>query len=207
VKILLADDHAVLRKGLSQLLADEFPGIIIGEAANGKEALDEIAFQRWDALVLDLYMPDSEGLAVLDEVRRQQPALPVLVLSSAPEEQMAMRVLKAGANGYLNKQCAAEELVKALTKIVAGGRYFSAATMERLAEEMSRAGKTPREELSDRESTVLRMLVAGKSVRDIALDLGISPKTASTFHTRIWRKLGVRNDIEMIRRAEEKGLL
>lgn len=205
MKILIADDHAVVRKGLARLLTDEFPAVTIGESSDSQETLDEISFQRWDLLVLDLFMPGIGGSAVLDEVRRLYPKMPVLVLSTAPEEQMAARVLKAGANGYLNKQCAPEELVGAVRKVLAGGRYVSPVMAERLAGQMDRTRKGPQEELSDREYTVLRALVAGRSVRDIASDLGISPKTVSTFHTRIWRKLGVHNDADMIRYALGKG--
>ncbi len=205
MKILIADDHAVVRKGLARLLVDEFPDVTIGEASDSQETLNEISFQRWDLLVLDLFMPGIGGSAVLDEVRRLYPKMPVLILSTAPEEQMAARMLKAGANGYLNKQCAPEELVGAVRKVLAGGRYVSSGMAERLAEQMDRTRKSPQEELSDREYTVLRALVAGRSVRDIAQELGISPKTVSTFHTRIWRKLGVRNDADMIRYALGKG--
>jgi len=206
MKILIADDHSVVRKGLARLLTDELPDVTIGESSDSQETLNEISFQRWDLLVLDLFMPGIGGSAVLDEVRRLYPKMPVLILSTAPEEQMAARMLKAGANGYLNKQCASEELVGAVRKVLAGGRYVSSSMAERLAEQMDRTRKDPQEELSDREYTVLRALVAGRSVRDIALDLGISPKTVSTFHTRIWRKIGVHNDADMIRYALEHGI-
>lgn len=207
MNILIADDHAIVRKGLAQLLADEFPGVSIGQTAGTQETLAELSLRRWDVLVLDIFMPGSGGgLTVLDEVKRQQPQLPVLVLSTAPEEQMAMRVLKAGARGYLNKQCAPEELVSAVRKILAHGRYVSAAMAERLAADIDRPERPPQEELSDREYTVLRMLVAGRSIKEIAAELNVSPKTVSTFHTRIWRKLRVTNDADMIRYALDHGI-
>ena len=127
MKILIADDHAMLRKGLIQILADEYPGAKFGETATTPATLAGLAFERWDALILDIFLPGRTGLEVLHEVRRQQPALPVLVVSSAPEEQLAVRVLKAGASGYLNKQAAPEELVRAISRLLAGGRYVSMA--------------------------------------------------------------------------------
>lgn len=207
MKILIADDHAIVRKGLAQLLADEFPGVSIGETSGTQETLAELSLRRWDVLVLDIFMPGAGGgLTVLDEVKRQQPQLPVLVLSTAPEEQMAARVLKAGASGYLNKQCAPEELVSAVRKVLARGRYVSAAMAERLAADIGRPERSPQEELSDREYTVLRMLVAGRTIKEIAAELNVSPKTVSTFHTRIWRKLRVTNDADMVRYALDHGI-
>ncbi len=206
MNILIADDHAIVRKGLAQLLVDEFPGVSIGETAGTQETLAELSLRRWDVLVLDIFMPGSGGLTVLDEVKRQQPRLPVLVLSTAPEEQMAARVLKAGASGYLNKQCAPEELVNAVRKILAHGRYVSVTMAERLAADIGRPERSLQEELSDREYTVLRMLVAGRSIKDIAAELNISPKTVSTFHTRIWGKLRVTNDADMVRYALDHGI-
>jgi DNA-binding NarL/FixJ family response regulator len=206
MRVLLGDDHAILRKGLIQLLRDEFPGAAFGEAASTAETLDCLSRQPWDVLVLDIFMPDRSGLDVLYEARHRHPRLPVLVLSSAPEEQLALRVLKAGASGYLNKQVAPEELVKAIRKVVAGGRYVSAAMAERLALEVGRAEEPPHELLSDREYAVLRRLAAGQSIRETAAAMSLSPKTVSTYHTRIWQKLGVSNDAEMIRYALDHGL-
>jgi two-component system, NarL family, invasion response regulator UvrY len=207
MKILLADDHAVLRKGLIQILAEEFPGAQFGEASTTPETQEALSLQRWDVLVLDIFMPGLGGLEVLNNVKRHHPNLPVLVLSSAPEEQLAVRVLKAGAKGYLNKQAAPEELVKAVRRLLAGGRYVSATMAERLAAEISQMEKPLREELSHREYTVLRLLMAGKSIKDISTEMSLSPKTVSTFHTRIWQKLHLRNDVELIRYALEHGLV
>jgi two-component system, NarL family, invasion response regulator UvrY len=206
MKILIADDHAVLRKGLRQILTEEFSDAQIGEATTTPETLELLARERWDVLVLDIFMPGRTGLEVLHEVRQQQPKLPVLVLSSAPEEQLALRVLKAGASGYLNKQAAPEELVKALRKIIAGGRYVSGAQAEHLAMEIVRKDRSGTEVLSDREFTVLRMIVAGKSIKEIAGELSVSAKTVSTYHTRIWEKLGVHSDVELIHYAIAHGL-
>jgi DNA-binding NarL/FixJ family response regulator len=206
MKILIADDHAVLRKGLVMILAEAFPGAEFGEASSAAETLDYLRQQRWDVLILDIFMPGRSGLDVLGEVRQHSVRLPVLVLSSAPEEQLAIRVLKAGASGYLNKQVAPEELAKAVRKVVAGGRYVSAALAEQLAAELGQTDRPPHESLSDREYAVLLRLVAGQSVKAIATDLCLSPKTVSTYHTRIWGKLGVRGDAELVKYALENGL-
>jgi DNA-binding NarL/FixJ family response regulator len=206
MKILIADDHAVLRKGLVMILAEAFPGAEFGEASSEAETLDYLRQQRWDVLILDIFMPGRSGLDVLGEVRQHSVRLPVLVLSSAPEEQLAIRVLKAGASGYLNKQVAPEELAKAVRKVVAGGRYVSAALAEQLAAELGQTDRPPHESLSDREYAVLLRLVAGQSVKAIATDLCLSPKTVSTYHTRIWGKLGVRGDAELVKYALENGL-
>ena len=207
MKILIADDHAVLRKGLRQILAEEFPEAQIGEATTTPETLELLSRERWDVLVLDIFMPGRTGLEVLRDVRQQQPKLPVLVLSSAPEEQLAVRVLKAGAKGYLNKQAAPEELVNALRKILAGGRYVSGALAEQLAAELTPSNQFKPGALSDREFEVLRLLVAGKSIKEIGGELSLSAKTVSTYHTRIWGKLGVHNDVELIHYAASHGLV
>jgi two-component system, NarL family, invasion response regulator UvrY len=207
MKILIADDHALLRKGLIQILAEEFSEAQFGEASTTPETQEALSRQRWDVLVLDIFMPGLSGLEVLHEAKRHHPNLPVLVLSSAPEEQLALRVLKAGASGYLNKQAASEELVEAVRRLLAGGRYVSAAMAERLVTELGQMDKPLHEKLSHREYTVLRLLVVGKSIKEIAAEMSLSPKTVSTFHTRIWEKLQLRNDVELVRYALEHGLV
>jgi len=207
VKILLADDHALLRQGLKQILLEGFPGTEFREAATTQETIDSLRQSQCDVLVLDVFMPGRTGLEVLEEVRRDFPALPVLVLSSAPEEQLAIRVLKAGASGFLNKQTAPEHLIQAVQKLLSGGKYVSAAVVEKLAREIGRANQLPHERLSDREFHVMRMIVAGKSLKEIADELALSTKTISTFHTRIWQKLGVKNDVELVHYALEHRLM
>jgi two-component system, NarL family, invasion response regulator UvrY len=207
MKILIADDHEVLRMGLSQILSEAYPNADFGQASTTSEVLKCLSQGSWDLLVLDIFMPGRSGLEVLSEANRLYPDLPVLVLSSAPEEQLAIRVLRAGASGYLNKQTAAEELINATSKILSGGKYISATLAERLAEQLSLPEKPLHERLSDREYSVLQLLVSGKSIKEIASDLSLSPKTISTFHIRIWEKLHVRNDIEMIRYAFAHGLV
>jgi DNA-binding NarL/FixJ family response regulator len=206
IRILLSDDHQIVRKALMQLLSDEFTDAEFCEASTPAETLECLARQPCDLLVLDIFMPGRSGLEVLDEVRRQYPVLPVLILSSAPEEQMAVRVLKAGASGYLNKQAAPEKLVKAVGKLLAGGRYVNPALLERLAGEIGGAEQSPQEALSNREYIVMRKLIAGRSIKEIGAELSLSPKTVSTYHTRIWRKLRVNNDTEMIRYAQTHGI-
>lgn len=206
MKILIADDHAIVRKGLRQILAEEYPDAQFSEAANTAVTLDRVSRNRWDVLVLDIFMPGRTGLEVLHEARRLRPELPVLVVSSAPEEQIAVRVLKAGASGYLNKATAAEELVRAIGRLLAGGHYVGPALAERLAAEISRSGRSPAGRLSDREFSVLHLLLAGRSIKEIAAELSLSGKTVSTYHTRIWEKLGVCNDVELVHYAVKHGL-
>ena len=206
MRILIADDHQVLREGLKQILAEDFPDAEFGEAGTTSETLDCLAQGPWSVLLLDVFMPGRSGLEVLADVRLHHPEVPVLVLSSAPEEQLAVRVLKTGARGYLNKQVAAEQLVEAVKKLLAGGRYVSETMGDHLAAKAARAAKEPHETLSAREFQVLQLIVIGKSLKEISTELSLSVKTISTFHTRIWQKVGVRNDVELVRYALQHGL-
>ena len=206
MRILLADDHALLRQGLKQILSEEFPDAEFRETGTTQETVAFLLDHNCDVVVLDLFMPGRSGLDVLDTVRQLNPRPAVLVLSSAPEEQLAVRVLRAGASGYLNKQTAPEHLVQAVRKIMQGGKYVSASLAEKLAEDAGRSGQLPHERLSDREFQVMRLLVGGKSLKEIASELSLSAKTISTFHTRIWEKLGVKNDVEMVHYAIEHRL-
>src|ERR1700746_3028399 len=168
MKILLTDDHAVVRHGLKQILADEFKKATFGEARNAQEALDLVWKENWDVVVLDITMPGRSGLEVLREIKKSKPKLPVLVLSMHPENQFAVRVLKSGASGYMTKESAPEELVGAVKKVLAGGRYVSPALAENLAASLSVTQKAPQEKLSDREFQVLRLIASGKMMSDIA---------------------------------------
>ncbi len=206
MRILIADDHALLRQGLKQILAEEFPEAEIQEAGTTRETLTSLASGPYSVLILDVFMPGRSGLEVLQQAQTQYPELPVLVLSSAPEEQLAIRVLKAGACGFLNKQAAPENLVHAVRKLLTGGKYVSSALAERLATETRHGARWSHERLSSREFEVMRLLVAGKSLKEIAAELSLSPKTISTFHTRIWEKLGVKNDIELVHYALDHGI-
>lgn len=206
MRILLADDHALLRQGLKQILSEEFPDAEFCEAGTTQETIDSLHGPAFDVVVLDLFMPGRSGLDVLETVRQMNPRPPVLVLSSAPEEQLAVRVLRAGASGYLNKQAAPEHLVRAVRKLIQGDKYVSDSLAQLLASEAGRPAALPHEKLSDREFQVMRLLVEGKSLKEVAHALSLSAKTISTFHTRIWEKLGVKNDVELVHYAIEHRL-
>jgi DNA-binding NarL/FixJ family response regulator len=207
MRILIADDHLVVREGLKQILSEELPVSEFGEAGTTQQTLELLEQGKWDVLLLDVFMPGRSGLEVLAQIRGNYPELPVLVISSAPEEQLAMRVLKTGASGYLNKQIAGEQLVQAVRKLFAGGKYVSEAITQRLVATAGRVEQAAHELLSDREFQVLHLIVRGKSLKEIGAELALSVKTVSTFHTRIWQKLGLRNDVELVRYAMEHKLM
>ncbi len=208
MKILITDDHAVVRKGLRQILADEFKKAAFAEAGNASEALDRIRKEAWDVVVLDITMPGRSGLEALKEIREARPKLPVLVLSMHPEDQFAVRVLKAGASGYMTKESAPEELVGAIKKVVAGGRYVSTALAEKMASYLAiDTPKPPHERLSDREFVVLRMIASGKTVSQIAEELSLSVKTVSTYRVRILEKMGMTNNAELTHYAIKSQLV
>lgn len=207
IRILIADDHAVVREGLKQLLAEEFPQAEFCGSATIPETLKCLGEQCWDILVLDLFMPGGNSLGVLQEARQNHPRLPVLVLSSAPEEQLGVRVLRAGASGYLNKQTAPEHLVKAVRKVLGGGKYVSATLAEQLATEAGRGGQPLHEKLSDREFQVLHLVVMGRSLKEIAGDLSLSVKTVRTFHARLLQKLHLQSDVDLVHYALDHRLV
>ncbi len=203
---LVADDHALLRRGLIDILIEEFPAAEFGEAGSTGETFQLLATRAWDLVILDLFMPGRGGLEVLQHVTDNLPELPVLVLSSAPEEQLAVRVLRAGAAGYLNKQTAPEDLVQAVRRLLAGGKYVTPATAEQLAALVAGNDQPLHEALSNRELEVFHRIVEGKSLKEIAAELALSVKTISVFHTRIWDKLKVQNDVELVHYANDHGL-
>jgi DNA-binding NarL/FixJ family response regulator len=208
VRILLADDHTVVRRGLKQILAEEFKRAVFGEASNAQESLELVRKEHWDVLVLDITMPGRSGLEVMREIRKLRPSLPVLVLSVHPENQFAVRVLKLGAVGYMTKESAADELVGAVKKVLAGGRYVSASLAETLAMNLSSGPvRPPHELLSDREFQVLRLIASGKIVSEIARGLGLSVKTISTYRCRILEKMGLRNNAELMHYAMQQQLV
>ncbi|MEA4909245.1 MAG: response regulator transcription factor [Chloroflexi bacterium] len=198
MRILIADDHAIVRKGLKQIL-DEEPGMaIVGEAQNAQEVLDMVRRQKWDMVILDISMPGRSGLDVLSELRQNSPHLPVLILSMHPEDQFALRVLKAGAAGYMNKQSAPEELVEAIHKIHRGGRYISQSLAEKMAMGLNRNDDRPVHELlSDREYQVMQLIASGKTISEIAEILSLSVKTVSTYRARILSKMNMKNNAEL----------
>ena len=204
---LLGDDHAVVRSGLKQLLIDEFQHVNVGEAANANDVLSLARNQRWDIVILDINLPGRSGLDVLSELKKEPIKVPVLVLSMHPEDQFAIRALKAGASGYLTKESAPEELIKAVNKILAGGKYISDTLAEKLAIGLEAGSeKPPHELLSDREFQVLRMIGSGKTPSQIAEELHLSIKTISTFRARILEKMNMKTNAELIRYSIEKKL-
>ncbi|MDB6026702.1 MAG: Response regulator, LuxR family [Verrucomicrobiales bacterium] len=201
-KILVADDHSIVRKGLKDTLEDELGNVTIGEAENGREVLDMVRKEKWDLLLLDINMEGRSGLEVLEELRKTNPKLPVLILSMYPEEELAVRALKQGAAGYLSKRRASEEMVDAVKKVLAGGRYISATVAEKLAADLQRESQQPlHESLSNREFQVMRMIAMGRSLKEIGVELSISAKTVGTYHTRLFQKMGMNSDIELTRYA------
>ena len=206
--MLVVDDHPVVRRGLIQTLTEAFPGVLLGEAANAQEAMEQIWNNEWDVVVLDVSMPGRSGLDVLKEVRQERSKLPVLVLSMYPEDEFALRVLQNGAAGYLTKQTAPHELVLAVKKVLSGGRYISNSVAERLAEHLDRdMEKAPHHLLSDREYQVMCMLAAGKTVKEIGGELSLSIKTISTYRSRILEKMLIKNNAELMRYAVEHELV
>lgn len=208
IRILLADDHTILRQGLKQIINDALRRVEFGEAGNAEETMTLLREQAWDVLILDINMPGRNGFEVLGEACRHFPKLPVLVLSSTPEDQLGLRAIRAGAAGYLNKQTAPELLVEAVQTLRAGGQFISPALAARLATEIRRRPeRTGHEALSDRELEVFKLTAAGRAVKEIAAELNLSVKTISTFRSRVFEKLGVRNDVELMHYAREHGLL
>ena len=208
MKILIADDHIVVRLGIKQILADAFKQAKFGEASNGQEVLELIWRETWDAVVLDVTMPGRSGLEILTEIKRDRPKLPVLMLSMHPEDQFAIRLLKAGASGYMTKESAPAELVGAMRKALSGGRYISATLAEKMAELIGTdVQKEPHERLSDREFLILRLIGSGKAVGGIARELGLSAKTVSTYRARLLQKMSLTNNAELVHYAFQHQLL
>jgi len=208
MRILITEDHAVVREGLKLILADHFKKAVFGEARNAAEALALVWKQKWDVVVLDITMPGRSGLEVLKEIKRSRPRLPVLVLSMHPEDQFAVRLLKAGAAGYLTKESAGQELVGAIKKVIGGGRYISPTLAERMASYLTiDVRKAPHERLSDREFLILRMFASGKQVSQVAKELTISVSTVSTYRTRILEKMDMKNNAELTHYALQKELV
>jgi two-component system, NarL family, invasion response regulator UvrY len=208
VKILIADDHELVRRGLRQVLADAFPKLTVGEAIDAQRTLEAVEKQPWDLVLLDINMPGRSGIEVLQDLKNLHPKLPVVVLTAFPERDYALRSFKLGASGYISKQSASSELIAAVHKALAGGRYVTPALAEALAATV--AGETPvepHETLSNRELQVLRMVAMGKALKEIAAELSLSEKTIGTYRTRISRKLGLGTNVEIARYATRHHLV
>lgn len=208
IKILIADDHAIVRRGLVQILQEEFPLAQILEVSNGNEALDMVNKQIWDVILLDISMPGRNGVETLKQIRVNGIKAPVLMLSMHSEEQYAIRVLKAGASGFLSKLSATDELLIAVHKVLSGKKYITASVAEKLAESLGEnENKSTHENLSDREMQVLQLIAAGKTVSEIAEEISLSVNTISTYRARILEKLNLNNNAELTRYAIDNNLV
>ena len=202
LRILLCDDHPILREGLKKILLQQSDIKIIEEAGSGSELLEKSAASRYDVIILDITLPDMNGLDVLKNLQSTGNSAGVLVLSMHPEEQYATRALKAGAAGYLQKESAPAELVSAVRRIANGGKYVTASLAEKLAFELQGAvDKAPHEVLSDREYQVLCLLATGKGIKEIAMELSLSAPTIATYRSRVMTKLGLASTVDLVRYA------
>jgi DNA-binding NarL/FixJ family response regulator len=208
MKFLIADDHAIVRKGLIQLLREEFPTAEVTEVSNSAEALEEVRKQTLNIILLDISMPGQNGIETLKQMRAEGIKAPILMLSMHPEEQYAIRALKAGASGFLNKQSATEELLVAVHHVLAGRKYISSSVAEKLVSSLNLTGEKPEHELlSDREMQVLQRIASGKTVSEIAEEISLSVNTISTYRTRILEKLSLHNNAALTRYAMDNGLV
>lgn len=208
MRILLVDDHSILRSGLRRILEDEFPGVQAGEAGAAEEALRALKDHAWDLVVLDISLPGRSGLDLLPEIKGLHPHLPVIMLSMFDEEQFAVRALKAGASAYLTKEHAADELIPAIQTVMGGRRYVGTSLAEQLAAHVALdRDKAPHERLSAREFEVFRRIAAAKGLTEIADELSLSVKTVSTYRTRILEKMEMGSNAELMQYAIRQGLV
>jgi two-component system invasion response regulator UvrY len=208
IKVLLADDHAILRGGLKEILVRNLKSVECGEAENAEQVLTQVREHPWDLLILDITMPGRSGLDILADLKLLRPDLPVLILSMLPEDQFGKRVIKAGAWGYLKKESAPEELIEAVRRILAGGRYVSPALAEKFALDLQgNVDRLPHEALSPREFEILVMMGSGKAMGQIAEELHLSGTTVSTYRARIMEKMNMSTTAELIRYAVRSHLV
>ncbi len=208
LRVLVVDDHPFFRRGVKDILAEGFDAVKIGECGNAHEMLESVRVKKWDLVVMDISMPGRSGPEALKELKRECPTLPVLVMSMHPEDQYAVRMFKAGADGYLTKASAPEELVKAIKKVLGGGQYVSPSLGEKLALTVKTDNeKVPHERLSDREYQVLCLIASGKTVSEIADAIHLSVTTISTYRARILEKMNMKNNAELTRYAVQHGLV
>jgi len=208
LRILLADDHAVVRQGVKQILMEAFAQATFGEAQNAHELLALVAQERWDIVVLDLAMPGGNGLEALKQIKHEHPQLPIMVLSMYPEDQYAVRTIRAGAAGYLNKESAPEELVLAIRKVLRGGEYISSSVADELVLHARHEDDQPlHKQLSDREYQVLCLIAAGKEVKEISTELSLSAKTISTYRARLLEKMNMKTNAELTHYAIQNALV
>jgi two-component system invasion response regulator UvrY len=208
MRILIADDHAIVRKGLRQLLLEEYPSAVIEEVSDAEGLVNKAMSDKWDIVICDLSMPGRSGLDALRQIKQSSPSLPVLIMSMHPEDQYALRVLKSGASGYLSKDSIHDELMNAIRTALLGKKYITPSIAEKLADAIDAESEKPVHELlSDREFDVFKLLASGKSVSEIASQLSLSITTVSTYRSRILEKMNIRSNAEMTRYALEKKLI
>jgi DNA-binding NarL/FixJ family response regulator len=207
IRTLIVDDHKLVREGLIQILNDTRDISVVGEASNGREALDKLRQLPSDVVLLDISMPEMDGMAGIQAIKQEQPRVAILVLSMYPEDQYAVRSLRAGAAGYLTKASASEELITAIRQVASGGRYITRSLAEQLAHDLGSGAHTAGlAALSNRELQTTRLIVAGKSTKEIAAEISLSAKTVSTYRARVLTKLGVHSTAELVRYAVENHL-
>jgi two-component system invasion response regulator UvrY len=208
IRVFIVDDHAVVRRGVRQILEQAGGYAVVGEAATAAEALAGIRGTRCDVVLLDISLPDRNGLEILEQLRLEQPKLPVIVLTMITDEEYVARFLRLGASGYVTKEAAPEELILAVQRTMAGGRYIGSNVAEKVAFYLASDGqKDPQELLSGRELQVLRFLAEGKTATEIGFDLGISVKTVSSYRARILEKTRLKNNADLVRYAVDRGLI
>lgn len=208
IRILIADDHAIVRKGLRQIIMEEFPSAHVEEANDAENLVNKTLLQDWDVVICDLSMPGRSGLDALRQIKQSAPGIPVLIMSMHPEDQYALRVLKAGASGYLSKESIHDELIRAIRTVMLGKKFITPTVAEKLADAFDAdSGRQQHELLSDREFDVFKLLSGGKSVSEIAAQLSLSVTTVSTYRARILEKMNMKSNAELTRYALEKGLI
>jgi len=207
LRVFVADDHALFREGVKALLAEESDLAVAGEAGTAKETLHRIRSEQWDILLLDISLPDGSGIDLLRQIRPHKPDLPILILSMHPEEQYAVNLLRAGANGYITKDAVPQQVVQAIRTLLQGRKYISPAVANILAEEIGGDNRPPHEQLSEREFQVFCKLAAGRSVGDIAEELFLSNKTVSTYRARIMDKMTAKSNADLTYYAIKNGLI
>ena len=208
LRIIIADDHPIVRAGLKQIMAEASDLVVAAEAGNGRELLNQVRRETYDVILLDISMPGMDGLDVLKQLKIELPSIPVIILTVHPEAQYALRVLKAGASGYLTKESAPSELIQAIRKVHRGGKYITPSLAEKIAFALSgEPDKLPHETLSDREFQVLALIASGKTVTEIAEEFALSVKTISTYRTRILEKMQMRTNAELTHYAIQNKLV
>jgi two-component system invasion response regulator UvrY len=207
MNVLIADDHEIVRRGLSEILADDFPKLCVVEACDGQQTLAAARKQTLDLILLDIKLPGRSGLEILEELKKLQPKTPVVIVSAFPEEEYALRAFRVGAAAYVSKEGASDELLAAVRKALGGGRYVTPTLAEKMAAALSgEAPATPHEILSNRELEVLRLIAAGKTIKEIAAELHLSEKTIGTYRLRVSKKMNLSTNVELTRYALQHRL-